>query len=81
MTGEPGDELTLELLLRVVADVGLVGLPNVGKSSLLARMTQVTANHAPSVGTYRVSLPITHAGNHGIPLPPHICLRKLVPAM
>lgn len=35
--GEAGEEITLELLLRVVADVGLVGLPNVGKSSLLVR--------------------------------------------
>eukprot|EP01018_Ginkgo_biloba_P026277 Gb_21962 [translate_table: standard] len=37
--GEPGEEVTLELTLRIVADVGLVGLPNAGKSSLLASVT------------------------------------------
>ncbi|KAI5081640.1 hypothetical protein GOP47_0001383 [Adiantum capillus-veneris] len=38
--GAPGEEVTLELTLRVVADVGLVGLPNAGKSSLLAAVTR-----------------------------------------
>ncbi|KAJ7538326.1 hypothetical protein O6H91_11G043600 [Diphasiastrum complanatum] len=37
--GMPGEEVTLELTLRVVADVGLVGLPNAGKSSLLAAVS------------------------------------------
>ena len=38
-TGEPGIEKTVILELKLIADVGLLGYPNVGKSTLLSRMT------------------------------------------
>ena len=46
--GLPGDEQWLDLQLKLLADVGLVGVPNAGKSSLLSRMTRA----APKVANY-----------------------------
>ena len=37
--GEPSVELTLRMELKLVADVGLIGMPNAGKSTLLSRLT------------------------------------------
>lgn len=46
--GQPAKELTLLLELKVIADVGLVGFPNVGKSTFLASVT----NARPKIANY-----------------------------
>jgi GTP-binding protein len=46
--GEPGQSLTLKLELKLIADVGIIGLPNAGKSTLISAIS--SAN--PKIGAY-----------------------------
>lgn len=46
--GQPGEKKELHLILNLIADIGLIGLPNAGKSSLLTSLTKAT----PKIGNY-----------------------------
>ncbi|WP_047391726.1 GTPase ObgE [Pisciglobus halotolerans] len=56
--GEPGQEFDIEMELKVLADVGLVGFPSVGKSTLLS----VVSSARPKIGAYHFTTLVPNLG-------------------